>query len=168
MRAIIGRGMSAALRLVCLCLVCATVAGCGGGSSGGASSSDRQAITQMFKTISSALARADYGAACDRLSTRQQATIVAGTQKAGLSATTCAEAFAALIKATGVSPAQLAQTFGGSTGTPQIHSITVHGDQATVSYTETADGHTFNETDALVRQDGEWKADRIIHRTQVQ
>lgn len=152
--------------LACVCLLCAAVAGCGGSKGGSSSSSQRQGIEQMFTAISSAMARGDYAAACDRLSAREQASIVAGTQKAGFTASTCAGAFTALIKATGLKPAQLAQAFAGSAAAPQIHSITVNGNTATVAYTTTTSGTTFNETDALVRQDGEWKADRIIARTQ--
>ena len=41
----------------------------------------------------------------------------------------------------------------------------MHGNQATVTFTDSVSGHPYTETDALVREDGQWKADRIIKRT---
>jgi hypothetical protein len=156
-----GLGMSAARRVVCVCLSCLAVAACG--SSGGSASSNRQAITHMFLTLQSSMARGDYAGACQWLSQNQQATIISGAKRAGLNASSCAGAFSALIKSAGVSKAQLAQAFGG-TQAPKFHSIVVHGNQATITYTATMGGQTFTETDGLVRENGTWKADRTISR----
>ena len=49
--------------------------------------------------------------------------------------------------------AQLAQAFGGGQA-PKFRSVSVHGDQATVTYTATDSGKTFTETDGLVKEDG--------------
>ena len=109
------------------------------------------------------MAQGNYAGACSLFSSGQQANVVSGAKQAGLSATTCAGAFSALIKSAGVTKAQLAQTFGNS-GAIKFHSVTVHGSQATVSYTTTTGGKTFTETDALVKVNGVWKADRTISR----
>lgn len=156
-----GLGMSAVRRVVCVCLACLAVAACGSSSS--SASSNRQAITHMFLSLQSSMARGDYAGACHWLSQNQQATIVSGAKRAGLNASGCAGAFSALIKSAGVSKAQLAQTFGG-TQAPKFHSVVVHGNQATITYTATMGGQTFTETDGLVREDGTWKADRTISR----
>ena len=153
-------GMRAALRLATVCLLCLGVASCGGSGSSG--SSARQQVSHMFVAMQSAMARGDYAAACRWLSQRQQSTIVSGAKKAGLSASDCAGAFQALIKTAGVSKAQLAQAFGGTA--PKIKSLSVKGNQATVTYTATDNGKTFTETDGLVKEGGNWKADRTISR----
>jgi len=120
---------------------------------------------KMFSALEGAMARGDYATACAHFSRRQQSQIVAGAKKAGLSSvSSCSDAFARLIKETGITRAQLAQTFGGSS-VPKIQSLSVHGDQATVTYTNTFEGKTYTETDALVREDGSWKADRAVKRT---
>jgi Putative lumazine-binding len=154
-------GMSVRLRLVCAGALCAAVAACGGSSSSG--SSNKQQISHLFSSLESAMAQGNYSAACDNLSQHQQAAIVTGAKQAGLSATTCTAAFQDLIKTAGVSKAQLQQAFGGQT-VPNIRSISVHGNQATVTYTATMDGQTFTETDGLVKENGQWKADRTISR----
>jgi hypothetical protein len=155
--------MSAIVRLLAACLLCACVASCGGSSA--SKTSNKQQIESMFNSIDTAMAKGDYVSACKYFSTRQQSTIVAGAHRAGLSASDCAGALTSLIKATGLTRAQLAQTFGGG-GAPKLRSVSVKGDQATVSYTSTIAGRTFLETDALVRENGQWKADRIISRKQ--
>jgi DNA-binding phage protein len=155
--------MSAVLRLLLACLLCAGLAACGGGS--GSHGSNKQQIESMFTSIDTAMAKGDYVTACNYFSQHQQATIVAGAHRAGLKASGCAAALTSLIKATGLTRAQLAQTFGGG-GAPKLHSVSVTGDQATVTYTSTIAGRTFTETDALVRESGQWKADRIISRKQ--
>ncbi len=152
--------MRAALRLATVCLLCLGVVACGGSSSG---SSNRQQIQHMFASMESAMAQGNYAGACQWLSRREQTTFVTGAKHAGLSASDCAGAFSALIKTAGVSKAQLAQAFGGGQS-PQIKSLSVHGDQATVTYTAKDNGKTFSETDALVREGGTWKADRTISR----
>ena len=155
--------MSAARGLACLCLLCLAVAACGGSGSGG--SSDRTQIQNMFSALERAMARGDYTAACERFSQREQSQIVAGAKKAGLSGiSSCSDAFAALIKTTGITRAQLARTFGGSR-VPKIKTLSVHGNQATVTYTSTFQGKPYTETDALVREDGTWRADRTVKRT---
>ena len=119
----------------------------------------------MFSGMESAMAHGDYATACAHFSDREQSQIVAGARKAGLtSVSTCADAFSALVKKTGITRAQLAQTFGGAS-LPKIKSLSVHGDQATVTYTNTFQGKTYTETDALVREDGTWRADRTVKRT---
>jgi hypothetical protein len=153
--------MSAAIRIACGCLVCLALAACGG-SSGDSASSNKQAITHMFVAMQSAMAKGDYAGACGWLSQHQQSSIVSGATKAGLKASDCAGAFRALISTAGVSKAQLAQAFGGSA--PKIRSLSVHGNQATVTYTDTDNGKAFTETDALVKENGDWRADRTISR----
>jgi len=153
--------MSVRTRLLCACVTCVLLAGCGGSSS----SSNQQQIESVFSAVDSAMARGDYAGACSHFSTRQQSNIAAGARKAGLKVTSCAGALTALIKVTGITRAQLAQTFGGAKA-PKLRSVSVHGNQATVTFTDSADGHPYTETDALVREDGQWKADRILKRTQ--
>ncbi len=154
--------MKAASRIVrgCLvcCLVCLALAACGGSSG----SSNRQAISHMFVAMQSAMAKGDYAGACQWFSHRQQSSIVTGAKKAGLKASDCAGAFRALITTAGVSKAQLAQAFGSSA--PKIRSLSVKGNQATVTYTDTDNGKTFTETDGLVKENGNWRADRTISR----
>jgi hypothetical protein len=151
--------MRAAVRLVCACLACSCLAACGG--SGG---SDRQQIAGMLNSIDSAMARGDYVTACQHFSQHQQSAIVAGARQAGLKASSCAGALTSLIKATGITRGQLAQSFGGG-GAAKLRTVSVHGDQATATYTETIAGRKFTETDALVREGGQWKADRIVKRS---
>lgn len=150
--------MNAAIRIACGCLVCLALAACGGSSG----ASNKQAITHMFVAMQSAMAKGDYAGACQWFSQHQQATIVSGAKKAGLNASDCAGAFRALISTAGVSKAQLAQAFGSSA--PKIRSLSVHGNQATVSYTDKDNGKTFTETDGLVKENGNWRADRTISR----
>jgi hypothetical protein len=154
-------GMRAALCLATVCLVCLGLAACGG-SGGSSAASNRQQITHMFVAMQSAMAKGDYAGACQWLSQRQQSSIVTGAKKSGLKASDCAGSFRALIGTAGVSKAQLAQAFGGQA--PKITSLSVKGDQATVTYTATDNGKKFTETDALVKQNGAWKADRTISR----
>jgi hypothetical protein len=153
--------MRAALCLATVCLLCLGLAACGG-SGGSSATSNRQQITHMFVAMQSAMAKGDYAGACQWLSQHQQSTIVAGATKAGLKATDCAGAFRSLISTAGVSKAQLAQAFGGSA--PKIRSLSVKGNQATVTYTATDNGKAFTETDALVKEGGTWRADRTISR----
>jgi hypothetical protein len=153
--------MRAVLHVVAACLVCAALAACGGSGSSG--SSDRQQIEGMFSSVDKAMANGDYTGACAHFSSHQQATIVAGANRAGLKVTSCAGAFTTLIKETGITRTQLAQTFGG-VGAPKVQSVSVRGDKATVTYTTLTQGKKYVETDALVREDGQWKADRIIKR----
>lgn len=150
--------MNAVIRIACGCLVCLALAACGGSSA----SSDKQAITHMFVAMQSAMARGDYAGACGWLSEHQQSSIVSGAKKAGLKASDCAGAFRALISTAGVSKAELAQAFGNSA--PKIRTLSVHGNQATVTYSDKDNGKPFTETDALVKQGGVWKADRTISR----
>lgn len=154
-------GMRATACLAAVCLLCFGLAACGG-SGGSSTTSNRQQISHMFVAMQSAMARGDYATACQWLSQRQQTSIVSGAEKAGLKVSDCASAFRSLISTAGVSKAQLAQAFGGQA--PQIRSLSVHGNQATVTYTSSAGGQKFTETDALVRENGTWKADRTISR----
>jgi hypothetical protein len=106
-----------------------------GSAARGNSASDRAQIVNMFSGLESAMARGHYATACNHFSERERSQIVAGAKKAGLSSvSTCSDAFAQLIKETGITRAQLAQAFGGN-GVPKIKSLSVHGDQATVMYT---------------------------------
>ena len=98
------------------------------------SSSNRQQIEHVITSMESAMAKGDY-----------------------------AGAFSALIRTAGVSKAQLAKAFGGGQA-PKITSVSVHGNQATITYTATENGKTFTETDGLVREGGTWKADHTISR----
>jgi hypothetical protein len=156
--------MKAAIRLSCACLLCAALAGCGASASSG--SSDRQQITNLFNGIYAAMARGDYATACGDLSASQQAKVVAGVKRAGVEVSSCADALTTVIKRAGLTRAQLAQTFGAGGGKRKLDSISVHGNQATVTFTETTAGQNYVETDALVRQGGRWKADRILKRSQ--
>ena len=155
--------MSALPRLLCVCLACIALAACGS-SSGGSSGSNKQQITNLFTAVDSEMAHGDYTSACQHFSAHQQSNIIAGVKRAGLKASTCPEAMTSLIKATGITRAQLAQAFGGAAA-PKVRSISVHGNQATVTFTNSVGGHPYTETDALVREGGQWKADRIIKRT---
>lgn len=159
--------MSAIRRFVSICILCATVAACGGGGSSSSASSDRAQISNLFNAIYTAISHGDFTTACGELSKREQSTVVAGARHAGLSATSCAGAFTALLKATGVTRARLAQAFGSAGIKRQVDSISIHGNQATVTFTETENGQhtTYLETDALVREDGKWRADRILKRS---
>ncbi len=148
-------------RALCLAALCLGLAACGG-SGGSSGASNRQQITHMFVAMQSAMGKGDYAGACQWLSQRQQTSIVTGAQKAGLKASDCAGAFRSLITTAGVSKAQLAKAFGGQT--PKISSLSVKGNQATVTYTATDNGKAFTETDALVKEDGVWKADHTISR----
>ena len=118
----------------------------------------------MFSSVDKAMANGDYAGACGRFSSHQQATIVAGANRAGLKVTTCAGALSTLIRETGITRAQLAQTFGGGAA-PKLRSLSVHGDQATVTYATYTQGKKYIETDALVREGGQWKADRVLKRS---
>ena len=154
-------GMRASLCLATVCVLCLGLAACGGSSGGG---SDRQQIQHLFASLESDLAQGNYAGACGWITQREQATIVSAAKQAGLSASDCAGAFTALIKTAGVTMAQVAQAFGGGQA-PKIKSLSVHGNQATVSYTAIESGKTTTETDALVKQNGTWKADRAISRS---
>ncbi len=154
-------GIRAAVCLAGVCLLCLGLAACGGSGSS-SSASNRQQVAHMFVAMQSAMARGDYAGACQWLSQRQQSTIVAGAKKAGLKVSDCAGAFQSLIKTAGVSKAELAQAFGGQA--PKIKSLSVKGNQATVTYTATDNGKKFTETDGLVKENGSWKADRTISR----
>ncbi len=154
-------GMRAAVCFVAVCLLCLGLAACGGSGSS-SSSSNRQQISHMFVAMQSDMAQGNYSGACGWLSKRQQSTIVSGAKKAGLTASDCAGAFQALINTAGVTKAQLAQAFGGQA--PKISSLSVKGNNATVTYTATDNGKKFTETDGLVKEGGTWRADRTISR----
>ncbi|MBV9414013.1 MAG: hypothetical protein JO363_03460 [Solirubrobacterales bacterium] len=117
----------------------------------------------MFSSVDKAMADGDFAGACARFSSHQQATIVAGANRAGIKVTACAGALSTLIKRTGITRAQLAQTFGGGAA-PKVQAVSVHGNQATVTYTTSTQGRKYTETDALVRESGQWKADRVVKR----
>ncbi len=127
--------------------------------------SDNRQIANLFTSVDSEMAHGDYASACRHFSQHQQSNIVAGVKRAGFKASTCANAMTSLIKATGITRTQLAQAFGGAAA-PKVRSFSVHGSQATVTFTNSVDGHPYTETDALVREGGQWKADRIIKRSQ--
>lgn len=156
--------MSAPIRLLCACLVCACVAACGGSGSHPAGS-DRQQIVGLFNGLYTSMEHGDYTTACGYLSQRQQDNVVASARKAGLSVSSCANGLTAIFKAAGLSRSQIANIFSSGPNR-KINSISVRGDQATVVFTESASGHTYVETDALVREGGRWRADRILKRTQ--
>ena len=153
--------MKAGLRIVCVCLSCSVLAACGASSP-----SNRQQIESLFNGMYSAFANGDYATVCTDLSQRQRNNIVSGARRAGLSASSCTDAFNAILKQAGISKAQIAQAYGASGITHKLDSISVHGDQATVTFTESEKGQSSVETDALVREGGQWRADRIIKRSQ--
>jgi hypothetical protein len=155
--------MRAMFRLLAGCLACLVLAACGSGSSAG---SDRDQIANLFNGMYTAMAHGDFAAACGYLTQRQQNNVVAGARRAGLSASSCSGALTSLLKQTGVSRTQLAQAFGAADVKRKINSISIHGNQATVTFTETSRGQTYAETDALVREGGRWRADRILKRGQ--
>jgi hypothetical protein len=151
-------------RLVaCLCLACLALAACGG--SGGSAGSDRQQIENVYKSTFAAMARGDYATACSYFTAREQASVVASAHRVGLNVSSCAGMFTALTTKYGVSRAQLAKTFGAAGKSGKVSSVSIHGDNATAKFTGTTNGKTYTETDALVRQGGKWKADRIISRS---
>jgi hypothetical protein len=153
--------MKAALRLVCVGLVCSALAACGGSGT-----SDRQQIVDLFNGMFAAMARGDYATACGDLSQRQQSVVAAGARRGGSNVSSCTGALTTVFKRSGVTRAQLARAFAVGGAKRKIDSISVHGNQATVTVTETTDGQTYVETDALVREGGKWRADRILKRTQ--
>jgi hypothetical protein len=153
--------VKAAFRLVCVCLSCSVLAACGGSGT-----SNRQQIASLFNGMYTAFAHGDYATVCADLSQRQRDTIVSGARKAGLNVSSCSDAFNALLKEAGISKAKIAQAFGASGIKRKLDSVSVHGNQATVTFTESENGKTDVETDALVRQGGQWRADRILKRTQ--
>jgi hypothetical protein len=144
--------------------MCGALAACGGSSSSGAGS-NRQQIMGLFNGMYAAMGRGDYATTCGYLSERQQSNVVTSARKVGLQVTSCAGALTALFKEAGITRAQLAQTFGAG-DSRKVDSISVHGNSATVTFTETTNGQTYVETDALVRQGGRWRADRVLKRTQ--
>jgi hypothetical protein len=136
------------------------------GACGGSATSDRQQIVNLFNGMFAAMARGDYATACDDLSQRQQNVVATGARRGGLNVSSCAGALTTVFQRSGITRAQLAQTFGVGGAKRKIDSISVHGDQATVTVTESSNGQTYVETDALVRQGGKWRADRILKRSQ--
>ena len=156
--------MKMTLRLLGIALTCLAVAACGG--SGGSGGSDRQQIVDVFNGMFAAMQHGDYGRVCGYLSQRQQNNLVAGARHAGLTASSCTDALTTLVKQSGVTRAQLAQAFGASATKRKVDSISVHGKQATATFTEMTGGHTYLETDSLVREGGRWRADRILKRAQ--
>ena len=153
--------MKAVFLVVCVCLSCSVLAGCGASST-----SNRQQIENLFNGMYTAFAKGDYATACADLSQRQQNNIVAGARRAGLSVSSCSDSFTALLKRAGISKAQIAKAFGASGITRKVDSISVHGNQATVTFTESEKGQSSVETDALVREGGQWRADRVLKRSQ--
>lgn len=153
--------MKAVFRVLGVCLSCSVLAACGGSST-----NNRQQIESLFNGMYTAFAKGDYTTVCTDMSQRQQGVIVAGARKAGMNVTTCSEAFDTILKDAGVSRAQVAKAFGASGIQRKVDAISVHGNQATVTFTETEKGKTAVETDALVREGGQWRADRILKQTQ--
>jgi hypothetical protein len=156
-----------ALRLSCLCLGCLVVAACGGTSTRTVTStSNRQQIAGLFNGMYTAFAQGNYGQVCTDMSQRQQDTIVSGARKAGLNVSSCTDALTTLLRRAGISKEQVAEAFGASGIHRKLDSVQVHGNQATVTFTETEQGQTSVETDALVREGGRWRADRVLKRSQ--
>jgi hypothetical protein len=159
-RAAIIASVKAALRLVCVALMCSALSACGGSHT-----TDRQQIVNLFNGMFAAMAHGDYASACSDLSQRQQNVVAAGARRGGLNVSSCAGALTTVFKRSGITRAQLAQTFGVG-AKRKIDSLSVHGNQATVTVTESSNGQTYVETDALVREGGKWRADRILKRSQ--
>jgi hypothetical protein len=153
--------IKAALRLTCVCLSCSVLAACGGSSP-----SNRQQIADMFNGMYTAFANGDYARVCGYMSYREDGNIVSGARKAGMNVSSCTDAFNTILKDAGVTKAQIAKAFGASGIQHKLDAISVHGNQATVTFTETEKGKTAVETDAVVREGGQWRADRIIKQTQ--
>lgn len=151
----------AALSVICVCLSCSILAACGGSST-----SNRQQIASLFNGMYTAFAHGDYATVCSDLSQRQQDNLVSGARNAGLKVSSCSDAFDTLLKQAGISKAKVAQAFGASGIKRKLDSVSIHGNQATVTFTESENGQTDIETDALVRQGGRWRADKILKRTQ--
>jgi hypothetical protein len=156
--------MRSVLGVICVFLASAALAACGG-SSGSSGGSDRQQISNLFPSAFAAMAHGDYAKACSYFSSREQANVVASAKRVGLNSSSCAGTFTALINKYHVTKAQLAQTFTGN-HVGNVHSISIHGNNATATFTETNGGKTYTETDALVREGGQWKADHIVKRSQ--
>ena len=100
-------------------------------------------------------------------SQRQRDNVLASAKRAGLNASSCAGALTSLLQAAGISRARLAQALGAGAARRKLDSISVHGNQATVTFSETTGGQKYVETDALVREGGRWRADRIVKRSLV-
>jgi hypothetical protein len=83
-----------------------------------------------------------------------------------VNASSCADALSTAIKQAGITRAQLAQAFGAAAVKRKVDSISIHGNHATVKFTETANGQTYTETDSVIREGGAWRADRILKRSQ--
>ena len=156
--------MKVILGLLGIGLACLALAACGGG--GGSSGSDRQQIENVFNGMFSAMQQGDYGRVCGYLSQRQQNSLVSGARQVGVTASSCSDALTSLLKKAGLTRAELARAFGLSATKRKVDSLSVHGQKATVTFTETTGGHTYRETDSLVREGGKWRADRIVKRTQ--
>jgi hypothetical protein len=150
-----------ALRLSCVSFACLALAACGGSGT-----SNRQQITNLFNGMYAAFARGNYGQVCTDMSQRQQDNIVSGARKAGLNVSSCTDAFTTLLKQAGISKGQVAKAFGASGIQRKLDSVSIRGNQATVTFTETEKGQTSTETDALVREGGQWRADRVLKRSQ--
>jgi hypothetical protein len=153
--------MKARPRLICVGLACSVLAACGGSGV----TSDREQIMSLFSGLYSAMEHGDYATACGYLSQRQQDNVVSSARRVGLDVSSCANGLTSLLKKAGISRAQVAQALGAGPAR-KVKSISVHDNQATVTFTETANGQTYVETDALVRQGGRWRADQILKRTQ--
>jgi hypothetical protein len=151
----------AVFRLVGVSLSCCVLAACGGSST-----SNRQQIESLMNGMYTAFAKGDYATVCTDMSQRQQGIILAGARKAGMNVSSCSDAFNTILKDAGVSRAQVAKAFGASGIQHKVDSISVHGNQATVTFTETEKGKKDVETDALVREGGQWRADRILKQNQ--
>jgi hypothetical protein len=143
-----------------VCSSCLLLVACGGSSP-----SNRQQIVNLFNGMYAAFAQGNWSQVCGDMSTHQQGNIVAGARRAGLNVSSCAGAFTTMIKDAGVSRAQIARAFGASGITRKLESVSIHGNQATLTFSETEKGQTAVETDALVRQGGQWRADRILKRS---
>ena len=91
---------------------------------------------------------------------------MSGARKAGLNVSSCTDAFTTLLKRAGISKEQVAKAFGAGGVQRKLDSVSIHGNQATVAFTETEKGQTSVETDALVREGGQWRADRVLERSQ--
>jgi stage V sporulation protein SpoVS len=153
--------MRAVLALICGCLMCVAIAACGGSGT-----SDRQQIVDLFNGMYTAMAHGDYATVCGDLTASQQATIVSGAKRAGLDVSSCAGTLTAVLKRAGITRAQLARAIGAGGANHKVDSISIRGDRATVKFTEKVNGQSYVETDAVVRQDGKWRADRILKRGQ--
>ena len=119
----------------------------------------------MFSSVDTEMAKGDYASACYYFSQRQQSNIAAGARKAGLNVNVVRRRAHRADQGDRDHARPARADVRRREPRRSSSSVVVHGNQATVTFTDSISGHPYTETDALVREDGQWKADRILKRT---